>query len=98
MQVSTAHHVVSVLELGAREQRAFLDHGGLSGLPLDLELGHSWLLDEDVPGQLVEKGAFGWVLGELWALVVVVDVVAHAEELLLVVRAGHQNPSHADYL
>lgn len=67
-------------------------------VPLDLELGNSGLLDQDVTNEAVNKRLLRRVLSKLGLLVIVVHIVAYSEELLVGVGAGHQNASHTDNL
>ena len=65
-------------------------------VPVDLELRHSRLLSQDVPGESLDDGGGGRVLVQLSVVVLNVDVVADAQELLAVlVGAGEQDGSHA---
>lgn len=89
------HHVDLIdVALGSHHpaHRSGSDYCGV--LPSNLELGHSWLLHQDVTSEACDVGLLGGVLRQLWLLVVVVDVVADAEELLLSVGTGNQNASH----
>ena len=61
----------------------------LSVLPLDLELGNSGLLDQNMSGQLGDVRLFRGVLGQLRVLIIVVDVVADTEKFLIGIGACH---------
>jgi hypothetical protein len=52
-------------------------------VPLDLELGHSRLLHQDVADQTVDQGLLRRILGELGLLVIVVHIVSNSEEFLV---------------
>jgi hypothetical protein len=62
-------------------------------VPINLELSDSWLLHENVPDQLCNIRFHGRVLIHLWVFIVVVHIVAHSEELLVVVGACQQKCS-----
>ena len=64
--------------------------------PLDLELSHSGLLNEDVTSQFVNDWLHGWVLIEFLVFIEVVDIVTNSEELLVVVGAGEQDTCHTN--
>ena len=105
LEVGRAHHIVAVLELRARLEAALLGHLLLllhqigatlhhhdrGVLPLDLELGYSGLFNEDVSGKLLNDGSLRGVLSHLRVFIVVVDVVADTEELLVGVGAGNED-------
>ena len=68
-------------------------------LPLNLELGHSGLLHQDVASQLAGVYHTGWVFDQICELfcIGIVDIVPHSEELLgVVVAACQQDGSHSD--
>ena len=66
-------------------------------IPVDLELGDSGLLSKNVPGESLNDGGGRWVLIQLHIVVLNVDVVADAEELLTVlVRACEENSGHSN--
>lgn len=48
--------------------------------------------------ELLDDGHDWWVLIELLILIVVVHIVAHAEELLSIIGAGEQDASHSDHI
>lgn len=81
------------------ELRSDADGSLLLLVPVDLELGYARLFDEDVACKLADVRLSRRVLvkfGELIS-VSIVDIVADPEELLIVVvRAGEQDGSHAD--
>ena len=64
-------------------------------VPVNLELSHSGFLNQDMPGEFADLGLRWRVFVELLVLVEVVYIVAHSEELLVVVRAGQQQRSHS---
>jgi hypothetical protein len=51
-----------------------------------------------VSGQLANLGLRGWVLVQLRVFVEVVDIVAHSEELLLVVGSCQKDGSDTHYV
>ena len=58
-------------------------------VPVDLELGDTGLLGENVPVKALDDGSGGRVLDKLRAVILHVDVVADAKELLaILVGAG----------
>ena len=59
-------------------------------IPIDLELGDSGLLGEDVAVEALDYGLGGRVLVELGAVILHVHVVADAQELLAVLVAARQ--------
>ena len=46
-------------------------------VPVNLELGHTWLLSEDVSGEALDDGSCWWVFVELGGVVLYVDIVAN---------------------
>ena len=112
-QIGRAHHIVSIESLGARRHERLLLRGSrvhaqlrsqtdghlLLVVPVDLELGHAGLLNQDVAHELADVGLSGRVLVELSELVGVriIHVVADSEEfLIVVVRAREQDGGDAD--
>jgi hypothetical protein len=64
-------------------------------IPLDRESGNSGLLSEHVASDLLNDG-FGRRVGiQDLIVVLIVDVVTHADEFSSIVRAGQKNDSHA---
>jgi hypothetical protein len=63
-------------------------------LPLDLELSYSGLLYQDMTSKLINFWHHGWVLIQFLVFIVVVHIVAYAEELLTVVGAGQEDACH----
>lgn len=63
-------------------------------VPVDMESGHSGIRSQDVSLKLREVWLCGWVLPKLWVWVLIVDIVAHTNELLSMVGAGDKNHSH----
>ena len=63
-------------------------HGAARNLrhvvPVDLELGHTWLLGEDVSREALDDGCCRRVFVELRGVVLYVDIVANTKELLAV--------------
>ena len=105
-QVGVAHQVLPVLELAALLQEAFgaclcsqvrigvLIRSGLRQVvPVDLELGHTGFLSEDVAVEALDHRLSRRVLIELSLVVLNVDVVADAKELLIVLVAARQEHS-----
>ena len=60
-------------------------------IPFNLELCHSGLLCQDVSCELGDVRDRGWVFIELRVLIVVVDIIAHPEELLIIVGASEKD-------
>ena len=87
------HHVDHVRVVLVIEHHLLLELSLV--FPLDLELSHSGLLNEDVASELVNHGLGRRVLIKLLLLVVVVHVVTNSEELLVVVGTGKKNASHS---
>ena len=52
-------------------------HGLRHVVPVDLELGHTRLLSEDVSGETLDLGSCRWVFVELGGVVLNVDIVAN---------------------
>ena len=46
-------------------------------VPVNLELGHTWLLSKDVSGEALDDGSCRWVFVELGGVVLYVDIVAN---------------------
>ena len=105
-QVGVAHQVLPVLELAALLQKAFgarlcsqirvsiLIRSGLRQVvPVDLELGHAGFLSKDVAAEALDHRLSRRVLIELRRVVLNVDVVADAEELLVILVAARQQHS-----
>lgn len=100
-QVSRAHHVVSIQSLRTLGHERLLLRGSrvtselgcdadghlLLLVPVDLELGHARLLDEDVAHKLADVGLSGRRLVEFRELVGIriIHIVSNSEELLIVV-------------
>jgi len=97
------HEILSIGELCALLEKALLGSGlllrlDLSGLvvPVDLELGYTGLLSQNVTGQVRDVNLRRRVLVEFRCVVLGVDVVANSQELLAVlVGAGEQHGCHA---
>ena len=74
-------------------------HGQASAnIPLDGEPRHAGLASKDIAADLLDDGLGGRGVDQLVALVLVVDIVAHAHKLAAVVRAGEQDHRHAEQL
>lgn len=71
---------------------------GPVNIPLDGKPRHARLAGEHVAADLLDDGLGGRVVDQLVALVLVVDIVAHAHKLAAVVRAGEQDHCHAKQL
>lgn len=54
-------------------------------IPVNLELSDSWFLHKDVSNELGNISLHGWVFIQFLVFIVVVDIVAYSEELLIVV-------------
>lgn len=106
-----AHEVLTVLELAALLEQTFrvgLGHVRVRVLvhvahhlrhivPIDLELGYARFLRQDVPVESLDNRGGGWCLVQLRGVVLDVDVVSDAEELLAVlVAASEEDGSDAD--
>lgn len=63
-------------------------------VPVDVETGHPRVWGQDIPLELREVWLQGWVLPQLRVGVLIVDIVAHADELLSVVGAGDEDHGH----
>ncbi len=82
------HHLVVLVSVDCHHRSGLV-------IPVYLELGHSRLLNQDVSGQLSQIRYRWRVFIEFSIFIVVVDVVAYSEELVVVVRASEQNRSHS---
>ena len=65
--------------------------------PFDLKPRHAWLC-VDISDQAVEHDLLGWILLHLVVVVFGVLVVPHADKLLVAVRGGEDEGSHAEYV
>lgn len=61
-------------------------------VPVDVETGHQGIPGQDVPLELRE--VWLWVLLYLWVGVLIIDLVAHGDELLSMVGAGDEVQWH----
>ena len=106
-----AHQVLTILELAALLEQTLgaslssqvrirvfsVVHNLRHVVPVDLELGNSGFLSENVPVETLNNRRSGRVLVQLWCIVLNVDVVAHSEELLaILVAASKKHSSDAD--
>jgi len=104
-QVGVAHQVLTILELAAFLKESFslrlriqsvrvcvfihMTHRLRHVIPIDLKLGDSWFFCKNVSSESLNYGSCRGLLVELNAIVLYVDVVAHAQELLAVlIRTG----------
>lgn len=91
------HQVLTILELAALLKQTLgvslsggwvlvdvASHGLWHVVPVDLELGHARLFSQDVSVEALDGGRGRWVLIEFGAVVLDIDVVSNAEELLAI--------------
>ena len=75
-----------------------MGHHGLL-VPIDLELGHAGLLSENVAGESADVRSCWWTLIHFLIVIFNIDVVSHAQKLLVVlVRARQKYCSNSNDL
>lgn len=111
-QVSMAHQVLPVLELGSLLKEAFsvgsshdirvgvfVYHLLASGhiIPIDMELCDSRFFSQNVSSETTNVGMLWWILIHFWGVVLHVDVISYSQELLAIfVGACQQNGSDSN--